>query len=459
MRLRVSFSLLVLVLAVRLSAANYVLTSDRWSQAATDAVTAAGGVVTFSHRPTGLATVSSDHPDFAARLLASGAVRAVTEDVVIRWQRRGGVEVTENAVMPENDTFWNLQWSARAIRAPEAWAAGYTGRGVRVALIDGGLHATHVDLRNNVDRLRSRSFVPGQPYNSDTGTVWHGTLTAGVIAATDNNTGVVGIAPGATIIGVKVMHGHDSDFGSVIAGILYAADPIAEGGAGADIINMSFNARVNRDEDRGSLVSALTKAVNYATSRGVLVICAAGNDAIDLGQPIADHDEHLHRTTMIVPAETGNGIAISATGPVGYGFSDNVDFRTIARYTNYGEGVIFLAAPGGNDELEELPVGLQRCSKPLIPSGFVTVICAGFDMVLTTNRGSGASITNYAFTTGTSIAAAHVSGVAALIKQKYPNIPVAALKAILARSADDEGRTGKDQYYGHGFLNAAKAVQ
>lgn len=461
MSVRVCFALLLLVFAVRLSAANYVLVADRWERPQSAAVAEAGGVVSFAHRSTGIGTASSDDPLFAARLEASGAFRVITEDVKVRW--RSGVreaELTATPVTPENETFWNMQWAARAIGAPEAWAAGYTGRGVRVALLDGGVHAAHVDLRNNIDRLRSRSFVPGEPYTSDLGTVWHGTLTAGVIAAADNNIGTIGIAPDATLISVKVLHGHDADFGAVIAGILYAADPIAEGGAGADIINISFSAMVDRHGGEGALVSAMARAVNHATSRGVLVICAAGNDGMDLGQPMTDHaEEEISRSTIVVPAESGSGIVVSATGPIGHGFSENVDFRTAARYTNYGEGMIWVAAPGGNDELEELPEGMLFCSKPRFPTGMITVRCAGFDMILTTNRGSGASITNYAFATGTSLAAAHVSGVAALLKQKYPNLPLGALKTLLARSTDDEGRRGVDEFYGHGFINAAKAVQ
>src|SRR5690606_6026532 len=111
----------------------------------------------------------------------------------------------------------------------------------------------HVDLAGQVDEARSRSFATGDAcaaaYNCDTGTFWHGTHVSGIIAAKANSIGTVGIAPEATIIGVKSLHGGTGSFGWVISAILYAATPIAEGGAGAHIINMSLGADVPRNAE------------------------------------------------------------------------------------------------------------------------------------------------------------------------------------------------------------------
>ena len=91
------------------------------------------------------------------------------------------------------------------------------------------------------------SGVPGlggcaaTAYNCDTGTFWHGTHVAGIIAAIDNATGVIGIAPKATIVPVKALHGGSGSFGAVVAAVLYAGDHSATGGR-ADIINMSLGA-------------------------------------------------------------------------------------------------------------------------------------------------------------------------------------------------------------------------
>jgi subtilisin family serine protease len=478
MRLRLSLALIVLIVAVPLFAADYVLMSGRWDRAQSDAVAAAGGTVTFAHGKTGIGMASSEDPAFAERLKASGAFRSVAQDKKVQWQpRTEAVEVEiESHTSPVtgfNETFSNLQWIPRAVNAQVAWAAGYTGRGVRIALVDGGLHNTHIDLRDNVDTARSKSFVPGQPYNSDVGTFWRGTHIAGVIAAADNNLGTIGIAPEATLIGVKVLHDFEGEFGWIISGILYAADPIEEGGAGADIINLSLAQEINRNDGAGQLVSAMAKAVNYATSRGVLVVAAAGNGKTDLAQPEEDEEgpEHepddpseaeeplpFHKSRMVLPAEAGSAIAVSATGPNGRGFGAT-DYRRPADYSNYGEGVIWVSAPGGDQPLEELPQGQGLCSVPRFPSGSVAQRCWLFDQVISTVRGGPTSTSNYAFSSGTSISSAVVSAVAALVKQAHPNANAAQLKSILARSADDEGRVGVDEFYGHGFVNAGKAVE
>ena len=116
-----------------------------------------------------------------------------------------------------------------------------------------------------MDSAASRSFVEPDPtqtaaqnacraaYNCDTGTFWHGTHVAGIIAAVDNATGVVGIAPEATIVGVKALHAGSGSFGAIIQALLYASTD-----GRADIINMSLGAEFNRNEDGAAeLVSAL----------------------------------------------------------------------------------------------------------------------------------------------------------------------------------------------------------
>jgi subtilisin family serine protease len=145
-------------------------------------------------------------------------------------------------------------------------------------VVDGGIHSTHIDIAPRLDVAHSRSFVPNQPFNFDQArnaqgqcvlndSFWHGTHVAGIIAApaAENtpfpNLGTVGIAPSATIIGVKVLHCGSGSFGAVISGIYYAATPIADGGAGADIINMSLGAQFARQGvGAAKLAVALGKA-------------------------------------------------------------------------------------------------------------------------------------------------------------------------------------------------------
>jgi subtilisin family serine protease len=414
MHRRLSLCLVLLVLATPLFASDYVITSGSWGPEQAAAVAAAGGTVNYAHR-SGFASVSSDAADFADRMKASGTVSSVDADIVVQWQMpTAEVEIGEAAVTPANETFWNAQWAPKAVDAQAAWAAGYTGRGVRVAILDGGIHSSHIDLAANLDAARSKSFVPNQPYNTDTGTFWHGTHVAGIVAAADNGIGTIGIAPEATIVGVKVLHAGSGSFGWVISGILYASDSIADGGAGAHIINMSLGATFPKAGGAGPLIGALAKAVNYAASKGVLVVSAAGNDGMDLGQS---------SSFTSVPAESGSGIAVSSTGPLGFALGAT-NFRRPASYSNYGEGTVWVAGPGGDFALP----GNAVCSMPRIPTGSIITNCWVFDMVLSTSRGAGASISSYSWAAGTSMAAPAVSAVAALAKQAHPNASLGALK-------------------------------
>jgi subtilisin family serine protease len=316
-----------------------------------------------------------------------------------------------------------------------------------------GNYDAHQDLKDNIDRTVSTSFVPGFAFNQDVdGPNWHGTQVAGVIASASNGVGIVGVAPQATIIGVKVLHGNAGAFGDVLAGILYAATPVGEGGAGADIINLSIGLAFYKGSGptgAGPLVAQVNQAVNYAVSRGVLVVAAAGNDRVDL-----DHTSSY----IVVPAMSASTVAVSATGPVGYAvgypFGAN-NYRRPASYTNYGNSLVNFAAPGGDFVL---PPPINDCSIPAFPSGFVTAACAYFDLVISTDHGSPASPDSYVLTAGTSLSAPFVSGVAALLKQRYPQMTGADLKAKLAATADDEGKEGHDPYYGRGFINARRAV-
>lgn len=424
---------LALVLVIPATAAaqstDYVLTAPHWGAKQTAAVEAAGGTVVWGHGDSGIGMASSSNPSFLDEVAASKAFKTAAPDVMVQWQPTPPESAT---ITPADETFFPYQWNMQAIEAPAAWAAGCTGAGVRVAVLDGGIWDQHQDLDDNLDTACSVSFVPGQAFNTDLGTFWHGTHVAGIIAAEDNGLGTIGVAPEATIMGVKVLHGGTGSFGWVIGGLLYAADPASFGLTGcerADIVNMSLGALFPKSATGGGqLVGALNKAVNFAGSKGVLVISAAANDGLDLGQ--------LYNYT-VVPAQSGSGIAVSSTGPVDFA-NGGTNYRRISSYTNYGEDLVYVAAPGGDFTL--YPNGLWY-----------------LDMVLSTSRGSAGSTTSYTWAAGTSQASPAAAGVAALILGSHPGMPLGQLKARLAQTADDEGKVGKDQYYGHGFVNAYRA--
>jgi len=353
------------------------------------------------------------------------------------------------ASIGDDETFFNASWLPKSIHAPEAWDLGARGTGVRVAVLDGGLNNLHIDLDGSVDVARSASFVSGFLFNEDVPGFSHATHVAGIVAAQDDAVGTVGIAPGATIIGVKVLHDGSGSFGGVIQGIVYAATPISQGGAGANIINMSLGAGFDRQgRDAAHLANALSKATSYARQQGVTVIASAGNDAVDI-----DHTNNL----IFVPAQSVGVISVAATGPLGFavGYPNGAtNFSRPASYTNFGQSAISFGAPGGDFALP----GNAPCSIPRIPVGTITTACWVFDMVI--SPGSIPGTGGYFFAAGTSMAAPAAAGVAALIIEKNGgSMKPSQVEAALRSSADDLGKPGNDDFYGAGFVNALRAVQ
>ncbi|MEP6989502.1 MAG: S8 family serine peptidase [bacterium] len=421
-------------------------------------VAKAGGSLNQTLDGIGLAVATSDYPGFAARAAKIAGVRVVTQDRIVQWTSPARVsdaveEATETTdatsqatTIGATETFRKIQWNVDAVSAPAAWAAGQQGAGARVAVIDGGIWSNHIDVAPNLDAAHSASFVPGKAYNTDVGTFWHGTHVAGIIAAPANNIGTVGIAPKATIIGVKALDNGSGAFSWIINAIYYAATPIAQGGGGADIINMSLGASfMSNDDGAVQLKNALSKATTYAHEHGVTVIASAGNNATDL-----DHTKNL----LFVPAMSAHVIAVSATGPLDFAHGAT-NFDRPASYTNYGQSAILLAGPGGDAALP----GNDICSFQRFPSGSSFQYCWVLDMVMAPCRGSISSISSYCWAAGTSMSSPAVAGVAALIIGKHGKLPPAQVESILRQSADDLGKPGNDDYYGRGRVNAFRAIQ
>ncbi len=174
------------------------------------------------------------------------------------------------------------QWSLNAIGAPEAWAAGYTGQGVTIAVVDTGIDLDHPDLVHSlyvnggerpgngidddgngyIDDVHGYDFADRDAVANDTH--GHGTHVAGTIVAANNGFGATGVAPNAKIIPVRVLGNGTGQASDVAAGIRYAAN------LGADIINLSLG---------GGYSSAIGSAIDYARSLGSFVVAAAGNSS------------------------------------------------------------------------------------------------------------------------------------------------------------------------------------
>ncbi len=282
------------------------------------------------------------------------------------------------AFFEPNDPSYPNQWGLPDISAPLAWDVTLGNSSVIVAIVDTGVDYKHLDIAAN--------YLGGYDWvNKDNDPIddnGHGTHVAGIAAAvTNNGIGVAGISQ-SKIMAEKVLGSDGSGSYSAIAnGITHAANN------GARVISMSLG---------GSFPSStLKKAVNYAWTKGALLVAAAGNSG---------------SMTVSYPAAYDKVIAVSAL--------DKGD--TLASYSNFGNK-IELSAPGSG--------------------------------ILSTYPGGG-----YVYMSGTSMATPFVSGSAALVLSKKITLTNQQVRTILDNTAVDLGTSGKDIFYGYGKVNPYGAL-
>ena len=406
-------------------------------------VAARGGQVQFVQSQSKIA-ITAGLSDADASAIATAAGGLVGGDVSARWvptaqEMNAGassdVTATGQFTQPPLTAQWlPLQWNMQQIHAPEAWAAGKTGSSaVRVAILDTGLDPNHQELFGVVDGGVSTNCLKA-PACVRSATGWlddyfHGTFVGGIVTA--NNFVTAGVAPNVRLVAVKVLDSTGTgSFSAIVRGIMYAVDSVH-----ARVINMSLGATFKGNTPGLlALQQTLAQAIDYADSKGTVVVTSAGNEDLNLGNP------HPH---LSLPCEAGDKqICVSAT-----------DVRDmIARYSNFGWAGIDVAAPGGDDK--HLPRGatfadavaylvLGPCSGATTHSAcFVKGRTIGF---------------SYIVADGTSASAPHVTGLAALIASQPGGSAMSAadIRARIRSTSDD---IGNEQKFGDGRINVARAL-
>ncbi|MFH8618321.1 S8 family peptidase [Streptomyces sp. NPDC017979] len=416
------------------------------------AIAAAGGTIVTSYDRIGVIVVHSQNPAFGPTIRAvkgvqsAGATRtapiAAVQDTAIDSERPlTSQEAAEAARVADGgqDPLEPLQWSLPAIKADKAHERTLGSKKVTVAVIDTGVDDTHPDLAPNFDVRASANCVTGKadttpgswrpgPTESD-----HGTHVAGTIAAAKNGVGVTGVAPGVKVSGIKVSN-PDGFFytEAVVCGFMWAAEN------GVEITNNSyyvdpwlFNCR--NDADQAALVESLARATRYAERKGAVNVAAAGNSRMDLAADELTDTTSPNDTTAVtrkvdpsqcldIPTQLPGVVTTSSLGAKGLKSS----------FSNYGDDVIDISAPGGDATRYQAPEG------PAVDGRILSTLPNG----------------GYGYKAGTSMASPHVAGVAALIKSKHPDASPAAVKALLAGQADDRECTNPYDYNGDGVVDA-----
>jgi subtilisin family serine protease len=517
--------------------------------AARAAVGRAGGKIVKESK-IGFALATSDDPAFVSKVDASGVVVGAVRDRVIgvapkeKRARASDIERLTSeraatkgaggqadatapsatrtaAVVPE--PLANRQWDMAQIGATASgsYARNPGSHKVRVGIIDTGVDGTHPDLAPNFDSALSHNFVIDNPFidgpcehptcvdpanEDDDG---HGTHVASTIGSPINALGMAGVAPAVSLVNIRA--GQDSGYfflQSTLEALVYAGD------IGVDVVNMSFytdpwlfnclNNPADSPAERAEqklIRQATQRAIRYAVGHGVLPVAAMGNEATDLGNPTSDktspdfpggteRDRVIDNSCITVPAESQGVVAVSSTGPT----------ARKAYYSNYGTEQTDIAAPGGdaydspdntrnplNLVLAAYPASLAELNGDLNPDGtpntpFVVRDCKG------------STCAYYQYLQGTSMAAPHAVGVAALIVSRFGRadrshgglgLQPATTRALLLSTATAHacpqprlfeytrilptgevvnaeafcaGPKQSNGFYGHGIINAFKAV-
>jgi lantibiotic leader peptide-processing serine protease len=494
------------------------------------AIRRAHGRIVRENLAVGVATVRSSAPRFLTVVRRSIAVAGASRNRRIgkapgtpaprRLEREHGASTPASAAAPAaapaDEPLAPRQWDMRMLRATPAgsYASQPGSHAVRVGIIDTGIDASHPDIAPNFDSALSRNFTVDDPVVdgpcaedpdgscNDPANVdedGHGTHVAGTIGAPLNGIGIGGVAPGVDLVNLRA--GQDSGFfflQPTVDALTYAGDH------GIDVVNMSFfidpwlyNCRSNKADSRAeqeqqrTIIEATQRALDYAHARGVTMVAALGNEHTDIGHPTVDaispdyppgseRQREVDNGCLDLPTEGRHVIGVSALGPS----------ARKAYYSNYGTEQTDVSAPGGDRrDFFGTPQYDAPETRILAPMPAAVALASPASPLIVRDC-TGGTCAYYQWLQGTSMAAPHAVGVAALIVAQFgrpdgadgltldPDDVQRRLERSAAKtpcpdgnpftypdpdlpddfSAECHGGTGDNGFYGHGIVDALGAV-